>query len=89
MNDEFAGASKFIELNQPASGTDLAELFIEALQKANAPVSSPILNQIESLFAKIPAELASEISTSGQKACSHIFGISVYLLLLNGWSWLT
>uniref|UniRef100_A0A914XFY4 Golgi to ER traffic protein 4 homolog n=1 Tax=Plectus sambesii TaxID=2011161 RepID=A0A914XFY4_9BILA len=63
----YEGASKFIELNQPASGTDLAELYIEALQKSNTPVSSPVLNQIESLFAKIPAELASEISTSGQK----------------------
>ncbi|VDK53018.1 unnamed protein product [Anisakis simplex] len=63
----YNGAIKLLDVNEPTSAIDLAELFIESLQKSNMPVSSSLLDRFEQLFTRLPPLLEKETSTGGSR----------------------
>ncbi|VDM26253.1 unnamed protein product [Toxocara canis] len=63
----YNGAIKLLDVNEPTSAIDLAELYVESLQKSNVPVSSAALDRFEQLFTRLPALLEKDTTPDGSR----------------------
>ncbi|KAH7711321.1 hypothetical protein AAVH_21361 [Aphelenchoides avenae] len=58
----FDGCHKFIDAGEYTSAIDLAELYVETLQKGSVPVSDAVLDEIATLFTLLPAVLPTDVA---------------------------
>uniref|UniRef100_A0A915B8Z6 Golgi to ER traffic protein 4 homolog n=2 Tax=Parascaris univalens TaxID=6257 RepID=A0A915B8Z6_PARUN len=63
----YNGAIKLLDVNEPTSAVDLAELFVESLQQSNMPVSSATLDRFEQLFTRLPPVLEKDTTVDGNR----------------------
>lgn len=79
----YNGAIRLIEVNEPTSAMDLAELYIEVLTKGNISVSPGVLEKFEKLFSSLPSVLEKDTAAAdGQKVDRR----SQFLSLAVKWS---
>ncbi|VDK72105.1 unnamed protein product [Litomosoides sigmodontis] len=63
----YNGILRLLEASEAASAIDLAELFVEALEKSKTPVSSVVLDRFDELLNLLPAQLEKDLEASSER----------------------
>lgn len=63
----YSGVLKLIEVNEPTSATDLAELYVEVLTKGQVAFTPEVLERFQKLFSSLPSTLEKDTAPEGQK----------------------
>ncbi|KAL3990538.1 hypothetical protein ACH3XW_32190 [Acanthocheilonema viteae] len=63
----YNGILRLLEAGEAASAIDLAELFVEALEKSKTPVSSALLDRFDELLNLLPAQLEKDLEANSER----------------------
>ncbi|CAG9534033.1 unnamed protein product [Cercopithifilaria johnstoni] len=73
----YSGILRLLEAGEAASAIDLAELFVEALEKSKTPVSSAVLDRFDELLNLLPAQLEKDLEANSEREDRRIRYISL------------
>uniref|UniRef100_A0A8R1TR36 Uncharacterized protein n=1 Tax=Onchocerca volvulus TaxID=6282 RepID=A0A8R1TR36_ONCVO len=67
QNMLYSGILRLLAEKEAASAIDLAELFVDTLEKSKTPVSSVVLDRFEKLLSLLPAQLEKDLEANSER----------------------